>query len=85
MRNCPGRARALPPTVLKQRQAAIVQLLSTRQIRDLWKRAKDYVLRVLRLRKKFARLGQHLQQKRIREIAGDLVRVKGVLKRVTGS
>ena len=58
------------------------RLRSRAEIIVLWKRAKEYVLRVLRLRKRFASLGRHLQEKRIRSLVSGLTRVKGVLKRV---
>ena len=58
------------------------KLRSRAEIIVLWKRAKEYVLRVLRLRKRFASLGRHLQEKRIRSLVSGLIRVKGVLKRV---
>jgi hypothetical protein len=59
------------------------KLRSRAEIIVLWKRAKEYVLRILRLRKRFASLGRHLQEKRIRKLVSGLTRVKGVLKRVS--
>ena len=48
----------------------------------LWKRATAYVLRVLRLRRKWASLGRYLQAPRIQDLVVGLSRRTGTLTRI---
>ena len=50
--------------------------------RKHWRQAVQYISRILRIRKKFARLGKYLDQFRIQELVSGLERNRGVLRRV---
>ena len=56
--------------------------LTPSQRRVLWKRAASYILRVIRLRKKWHSLGIHLQQPRIQSRVQGVSRQRGHLIRV---
>ena len=48
----------------------------------LWKRATAYILRVLRLRRKWASLGRHLATQRVQDLVVGLSRRTGTLTRI---
>ena len=55
--------------------------LTSSQRRALWKRAVRYINRLLKARRRWARLGKYLQDPRIQSLLEGIERKKGVLKR----
>ena len=50
-----------------------------------WRHAASYVVRVLRIRKRWAATGRHLQQPRIRDLVAGISRKGGKLTRVSSA
>ena len=50
-----------------------------------WRHAANYVVRVLRIRKRWAATGRHLQQPRIRDLVAGISRKGGKLCRVSSA
>ena len=67
-----GTRRTGTGTISTGRQRAII----------LWKRATAYILRVLRLRRKWALLGRHLATQRVQDLVVGLSRKTGTLTRI---
>ena len=50
-----------------------------------WRHAAKYIIRVLRIRKRWAATGRHLQQPRIRDLVAGISRKGGKLTRVSSA
>ncbi len=50
--------------------------------RRRWRQLVQYTARILRIRRRYARLGQYLNQERIQDLVSGVVRNRGVLRRV---
>ena len=50
-----------------------------------WRHAANYVVRILRIRKRWAATGHHLQQPRIRDLVAGISRKGGKLTRVSSA
>jgi hypothetical protein len=46
-----------------------------------WRHAASYVIRIIRIRKRWAATGKHLQTPRIRDLVSGIVRHRGLLRR----
>jgi hypothetical protein len=76
---CPSRA--LPAPVVRSAQELAQRAL---RARHRWKRAVARIVHILRIRQRWALVGQALQEERLQSLCEGLVRVKGILHRPRG-
>ena len=77
-----GTSAPAAPTVVHTVPAHRAGGTRRRHVILLWKRATAYILRVLRLRRKWASLGRHLATQRVQDLVVGLSRRTGTLTRI---
>ena len=84
MGGCPARqpaAQPVPPLQVRAAQLQQAQVAPPSRARRLWHSAVQQIALVLRLRRRWAALGQHLQGRRIQDLVLGLERRQGQLIR----
>ncbi len=61
----------------------VTQALGRTEARRRWQQATHYIVRILRIRRRWAATGLHLQQPRIRDLVHGLERRRGTLRRTS--